>query len=141
MSLLIFYYFNKENGEFVIGSQMYYVTDFLKETGRNRSEDFHGISNFLSFGYFIDSSTGVNEIKRLYPGDYMIISENNYYVETYYLADIDEKKSSIYEYINRLDNAFCSALRKIVKKNKKIVVLYFINVIHIIFSKPKFHPI
>lgn len=115
----IFYYFNKENGEFVIGSQMYYVTDFLKETGRNRSEDFHGISNFLSFGYFIDSSTGVNEIKRLYPGDYMIISENNCYVETYYLADIDEKKSSIDEYINRLDNAFCSALRKIVKKNNE----------------------
>lgn len=115
----IFYYYNVDDGTFIIGSELRYVVDFMRICGIERTIDEHGMKCLLDFGYFLDESTGVNEIKRLFPGDYLIVNreENikigNYFNANYKPVEYEENKA-----IENLDKAFSNALKRIIEKNK-----------------------
>ena len=111
----IFYYYN--NGEYIIGSQLNYVTDYMKLVGISRNVDRHGISCLMDFGYFIDNSTCIKNIKRLYPGEYLVINESACITRQYYIAEFEEKAISLEDAIESLDTAFCRAVKRIADKN------------------------
>lgn len=115
----IFYYYNVDNGTFIIGSELRYVVDFMRLCGIERTIDEHGMKCLLDFGYFLDESTGVKEIKRLFPGDYLIINhEKNIKTGNYFNVDYEPVQYKEDEAIENLDKAFLNALKRINAKNK-----------------------
>ncbi len=111
----VYYYYG--NKVFIIGSQMNYVTDFMRTIGLKRQESLHGVHCLLDWGYLIDDETIVKDVKRLYPGHYIVIDNENLLIRTYYLANYNEKEDTYESYIQSLDNAFTNAVNRIVNKN------------------------
>lgn len=113
----VFYYYN--NNEYIIGSQLNYISEYMRLVGIDRDVDMHGVSCLLDFGYFIDNSTGIKSIKRLYPGEYLVIADNVCINRQYYIAEFKEKTTTLEEAIESLDSAFCKAIKRIADKNSE----------------------
>lgn len=117
----VFYFYNEQLNCFALGSQLNYVVDYLEKIGIKMNEDLHGISCFIDYGYFIDDSTGIKEVKRIYPGDYIEIDLNNKKIEvnSYYKINVKEKDVPLDEAIENIDIAFCNAISRLANKNRE----------------------
>lgn len=113
------YYYRSEK-EFAAGTQLNYVTDTMKENGIARKADEHGLSCLLVYGNFMDECTGVAGVKRLLPGDYLVIENGEYRTGTYYqLSARKDAKVSDEEAIERLDASFRNAVKRILRKDEE----------------------
>ena len=116
----VFYYFNEKTDEYIIGSQLDYLTKFMKQNQIARNPDYHGLSCLLDFGTFTDESTGIKNIKRLYPGDFLIINSKGMSVNTYSnMSDYSPTEKSLEEAIEELDQAFLDSMKRLIQKNKE----------------------
>lgn len=114
------YYYMDENGDFACGTQINYVTDTMKANGIRREADEHGLSCVLVYGNFMDECTGVKKVKRLFPGDYLVIRGENLEKRTYYQLSPQKRKGlSEEEYIEALDAAFRNAVKRMIKKDQE----------------------
>lgn len=116
----IFYYYDKDY--FLAGSQLNYISDSLRINSIPRKPDVEGINIFLGYGYYLDDRTCLKEVKRLYPGNYIIYDEKTKMIEckSYYKADYPEITGYQEDYwINRMHESFSKAVDKILKKNKE----------------------
>lgn len=114
----VFYYFDEDTGNFIVGSELRYVTSYMRKCGIERHMDFHGMKCLLDFGYFLDTSTGIKEVKRLFPGDYIRInSRTGIVTNTYFIAEYAPVTYNESIAIEKLDKAFSNALKRISKKN------------------------
>lgn len=117
------YYWCDDKGNFVVGSQLYYITDLIRQTSRKLIIDEEAMIHMMVYGSYIGTETGIKDIKRLYPGNYLIIRGLDLFINEYYIADVrqvsDVNEKSDDEIIDELDNAFLSAIKKIVKKNEE----------------------
>lgn len=112
------YYYMDENGDFACGTQINYVTDTMKANGIRREADEHGLSCVLVYGNFMDECTGVKKVKRLFPGDYLVIRGGNLGKRTYYQLSPQKRKGlSEEEYIEALDAAFRNAVKRMIEKD------------------------
>lgn len=112
------YYYMDENGVFACGTQINYVTDTMKANGIRREADEHGLSCVLVYGNFMDECTGVKKVKRLFPGDYLVIRGGNLEKRTYYQLSPQKRKGlSEEEYIEALDAAFRNAVKRMIEKD------------------------
>lgn len=111
----VFYYY--KDGKYIIGSQLNYLVDCMKFLGIERNFDVHGISCLLDYGYFLDDSTCINGVKRLYPGEYICIDKDGILSGEYYVAEFEEHSISTEDAIDKLDLAFKNAISKIANKN------------------------
>lgn len=115
----LYYYFG-ENDIFACGTQINYVTDTLKSNGIERTVDEHGLSCMLLYGNFMDECTGVSEVKRLFPGEYITIQGNKRDIHVYYQLGIEKKIGlSEEEYIENLDLAFKKAVSLMIAKDEE----------------------
>lgn len=113
------YYYRSGKG-FAAGTQLNYVTDVMKENGIERNADEHGLSCLLVYGNFMDECTGVAEIRRVLPGDYLVIEKSGCRTGTYYqLSAGKDEKVSDEEAIERLDASFRNAVKRILKKDEE----------------------
>lgn len=113
------YYYRSGKG-FAAGTQLNYVTDVMKENGIVRNADEHGLSCLLVYGNFMDECTGVKEVRRLLPGDYLVIEKSGCRTGTYYqLSAGKDEKVSDEEAIERLDASFRNAVKRILKKDEE----------------------
>ncbi len=113
----LFYYVD-EFGMLTCGTQLNYITDTMKKSGFARNADKHGIGCMLTYGYLIDEHTGVEGVKRLYPGDYLVYQKGEFYKNSYYFISKKEfEQASEDEYIELLDNAFVNAIDRLLKKD------------------------
>lgn len=112
------YYYHK-NGDFIIGSQLNYIVDYMKLNSIDVSEDLHGVGCLLDWGYLIDSATVVKDVKRLYPGEFLKIYNNEIKVDSYYMPNYKQEKIGIDEAVSRLDIAFSNAVSRVINKNKE----------------------
>lgn len=114
------YYYMDENGDFACGTQINYVTDTMKANGIRREADEHGLSCVLVYGNFMDECTGVKKVKRLFPGDYLVIWGENLEKRTYYQLSPQKRKGlSEEEYIEALDAAFRNAVKRMIEKDQE----------------------
>lgn len=114
------YYYVNESGGFVCGTQLNYVTDAMKINGISRNADEHGLSCLLTYGYFLDESTGVKEVKRLYPGDYFVWEGARLCIGNYYLLSSEKLvMPSEQDYVEMLDKAFVSAVKRLIEKDEE----------------------
>ena len=112
----LYYYYDKNNNEFVVASQLIYITDFLKAQGKSVQVDEHGLHCMLDWGYIIDNASIVKDIKRLYPGEYLVFEKSQMHIYSYYVANYSPKNLTMAEYINNLDYAFGVAVKRIIEK-------------------------
>ena len=113
------YYYRSGKG-FAAGTQLNYVTDVMKENGIARNADEHGLSCLLVYGNFMDECTGVKEVRRVLPGDYLVIEKSGCRTGTYYqLSAGKDEKVSDEEAIERLDASFRNAVKRILKKDEE----------------------
>ncbi len=114
------YYYMDENGGFACGTQINYVTDIMKANGIRREADEHGLSCVLVYGNFMDECTGVKKVKRLFPGDYLVIRGGDLEKRTYYQLSPQKRKGlSEEEYIEALDAAFRNAVKRMIEKDQE----------------------
>lgn len=114
------YYYVGTDGMFACGTQLNYVTETLKANGIKREADEHGLSCVMVYGNFMDECTGVKNVKRLFPGDYLVIENGKVECKTYYQISSQKRTGlSQEEYIERLDVAFRNAVRRIINKDKE----------------------
>lgn len=74
---------------------------------------------FWTLAFFIDDSTFIEGIKRLYPGNYLVIENGDCIIKEYYLADYDKEYIEPSIAIEKLDTAFNNAMLRIANKNKE----------------------
>lgn len=115
----IYYYFDKQTKKFIVASQVNYIVDTLKKNKISRTIDNEGVNIFLDFGFFFDESTFIEEIKRLYPGTYIVIDTLNVEIKEYYKAEYEKKQTDIDTAIEQIDVAFDNSLRRIYNKAKE----------------------
>lgn len=116
----VYYYKNAEN--IVFGSQLNYITDLLKEKNIVIKPDTEAMNRFLGFGYNFGTDTCALEIKRIYPGNYMVydLAENSLSEQIpYYIAENVLYECSEKEAILKLDSSFKNAILDILNKNKE----------------------
>ena len=114
----VFYYL--KNNKIIVGSQLNYVTDILKDLGLEKVIDEQAFSQFLGYGFYVDESTCVKDIKRLYPGTYLEIQDNVYNVHEYNKIEYPEITNlSVTEWIELLHESFLKGIKKILEKNKE----------------------
>ena len=113
----IFYY--KENNKYLIGSQLNYITDTLNANKIKISLNEDSLSQFMAYGYYLDDSTCIKEISRLYPGEYIKITKDSYKIHTYFICDYVQKEISVDDAIENLNTSFKNGLNKIFEKNKE----------------------
>ena len=114
----VFYYL--KNNKIIVGSQLNYVTDILKDLGLEKVIDEQAFSQFLGYGFYVDESTCVKDIKRLYPGTYLEIQDNVYNVHEYNKIEYPEiTNRSVTEWIELLHESFLKGIKKILEKNKE----------------------
>lgn len=112
------YYYNDKD-KFIVGSQLNYVTDYMKLNNITTQEDLHGIHCMLDWGYLIDKSTAVSGVSRLYPGEYLEINNTSLEAKLYYIAQYKPYDRSLSQCIEELDDAFNKVIKRIVCKNRE----------------------
>lgn len=119
-SKAIFYYYNREC--LVAGSQLNYITDYMKEHNLKRTVSNESIRQFLAYGYYLDDSTCVDGVRRVYPGHCLVydlqtqeLSDHVYYVADYKQSDTCDQSVAI----KQLHDTFISAMKDIVEKNRE----------------------
>lgn len=115
----IFYYV-KDNF-LIVGSQLNYVTDCMKVNGIARIPDAVAMNQFMAFGYYLDESTCIKDVKRLYPGEYMeFYADGRFEVKTYYKADyVQDLNTTEEEILECYHDTFLHAMYAILKKNEE----------------------
>lgn len=123
----IFYY--ADSNYFIIGSQLNYITDAMNELKLKKTPDIESLKQFFAYNCYFDNSTCINEVKRLYPGDYCVYSNGSLSVHNYYVVSnpVNENISNE-EAIEKLDTSFRSGVQEILNKNKEYGYTNLVNI-------------
>ncbi|MBU5456154.1 asparagine synthase-related protein [Caproiciproducens sp. MSJ-32] len=83
----LYYYFDKEKETFIASSDLFNLVKALKELGIIVHLDELGAYYMLTFGYMIEDTTLIEEIKKLEPGTILCLKENKIKKEQYFFID------------------------------------------------------
>lgn len=103
---------------FVTSSDFAYIISFLNEN--NIKYNFNDIAAryIITFGYMIDKSTFAKEIKRLFPGHYIVLKDGKATERTYYkLKNQEEQDCTLEEAVELVDYGFRKAVKKMFDKD------------------------
>ncbi len=111
----IFFYHNQAEKLFLFGSELKVISSLLRDLDLSISPDLDSFNSLLSFGYMLDDSTPVKEIKRL---DYATILEfsipENRIISNkkfFSLSEIEPQKVSLKEAIGEVDDLLESIIQ------------------------------
>lgn len=122
----IFYY--QRDNKYIIGSQLNYITDTLKANNISISLNENALNQFMAYGYYLDDSTCIKGISRLYPGDYIRITKDAYKICTYFICDYEQKNIEVDDAIENLNTSFKNGLKKIFEKNKEYNLVNLLDI-------------
>lgn len=110
-------YYQCDDG-MVFGSQMNYISDWMKTNQQDREISNDWVNDFLSFGYMRDSHTVIEGCKRIFPGCYIIYDEkkNEKVEEIYYRVKKSDCNLNENQIIDKLDEIFKQAVDRVAKK-------------------------
>lgn len=125
-------FFYHQNGKFIAGSQLNYVTDALKSNGIILEANITALKQFMGYGYYLDDSTCVLNVLRLYPGNYLeySVDSDTLTVDRYHSFEREygSENLSENEYITHLDKAFSETLEQIALKDKEYGYINLIDI-------------
>lgn len=113
----VFYYLSEEC---LVSSDFNTLIGILKQERKRFSADIEALKRILYFGYMVDNKTCIQEIKRVFPGNYLTISKGKIEENTYFRFKnneiINEDNESLIEMI---DEKFVKALKLQFDKDKE----------------------
>jgi len=104
----LYYYYDKENENLVVSSDLFELVKVLKKLNINVSLDELGAYYMLTFGYMVSDTTLIKEIKRIEPGTILKykINNNNIEFNQYYFLDnenyLNDSEEEIVDNMNEL---------------------------------------
>ncbi len=111
----LFYY--QDNNYFIFASKVQYITDYLKQFKKIHL-NIKGAYCLLSYAYMYSDFTLFEEVKRLTPGNYLLIQNNQVQIKKFYeIGKTQFIQISDREAVNRIDALFCSAVKQQAEKN------------------------
>lgn len=117
-SKLVFYY--KSEDTIIVSSDLSLIIEDLKQNKLNYSLDLVGAYSILTFGFMIDDFTLISEVKKVFPGDYILITNNELKRNKYHKFKRNELKGyNEKEIIYKLDELFKRATKYQLDKNKE----------------------
>lgn len=108
----VFYYFS--DGKFMISSDVGYILSGLSKLGIKKHLDSQCIYRMLTYGFMCDEHTICSEIKRIHPGCYILIENDNLFQKAYYTLTNNKLDLSLLtenEIIEELDKRFRTAVK------------------------------
>ncbi|SDL28543.1 asparagine synthase (glutamine-hydrolysing) [Clostridium cochlearium] len=101
----------------LVASDFNYIVSFLKENSINYIFNEIAAKYMLTFGYMIDDSTFIKEIKRITAGKYLINDGNKLIEKTYHMFKNKSIDVSFDEAIELIDKAFRKAIKRCFEKD------------------------
>lgn len=116
--------FYTETSEGIIaGSQLKYLTDIMRSEQTERVADENALCHLAVYASYIGEETCLKNVKRLYPGHYLTVSDGVITTHEYYSFDIKQDEGSGIrsesEYIDRLTGSFNTAMQRILDKSRE----------------------
>ncbi len=115
-------FYSSVGGHVVISSQIDWILETLNQNGVNISFDERALNSVCSYGYMAQDFTYANEIKRLYPGYYLVYKDGSVNTKKYFdikPGKYDLSKKSESEIIDELDVLFRMAVKLEYEKDKE----------------------
>lgn len=113
----VFYYENNES--VIIGSNFNYIVDLLKNNKIRYKLDETYVKYMLTFGFMLDETTCIKNVKRLLPGHYLKYQCNEIRVKKYFEFKNDEISIAEDEALERINETFIKALQLEINKDKE----------------------
>lgn len=116
----LFYF--QDGDKYIISSNVKFILDFLKLLGKELTFNKSAVYCIVTWGNMIDNSTYANEIKRLLPGENILVTNNSFTVNKYYKFGrngFDTSKMTDDEIVNKLDEIFTKAVNLEYAKDKE----------------------
>lgn len=113
-------YFYQNKNQFIISSRLEWVVKILSENKIEYHFDEQAARYMMTYGFMLDESTFISEVKRVLPGQKVILKENELTITQYYIPTIEQKNDiSEAEAIDLIDKAFRNAVRREFEKDKE----------------------
>ncbi|MED4635287.1 hypothetical protein P9443_20650 [Peribacillus frigoritolerans] len=113
-------YFSEVSEGYIIGSRVNDIASVLKANKNPLTLSEDSSLFMLTFGFMIDDNTMVNQIKRLLPGHYLKIENNDLSIIKYFQFDNEPIiKGTEDEIIDQLDHLFRESVKLQFEKDKE----------------------
>ena len=97
----------------IVSSRLLWIVEILKENRVSYHFNELAAEYMLTYGYMIDESTFIKEVKRLLPGNKLTVNEEGIELIQYYVPMFKiEEGLSIDEAIDRIDRSFRKAVQR-----------------------------
>ncbi len=111
-------FYCKDKEKVFISSNFNDVVHYLKCSGKSYKPNKTAAYYILTYGYMIDDSTHIEEIRRLMPGDYICIYDRKVTIKQYYRLDNTKIQNiSFDDAVEKLDIEFKKAIKRIFDKD------------------------
>lgn len=114
------YYF-KRAGFVCISSELPFLYNFLKINNISYDLDLNAVYMLLSYGFMLGDVTLSAQVKKLFPGNYLLIKNQKVSFHVYYSLPksfIEKDEINENEVINELDDRFRNAISRQFEKDK-----------------------
>lgn len=115
-------FYTGKDEKFVVGSRVNYLIDVLHALDWEMNIDEQAIYQMMTFGFMESDHTYAKEIRRLLPGEYIIISKDGIEVKTYhqFKKNIERFRGiSEEDIIEEIDKAFVRAVKLEYEKDEE----------------------
>ena len=112
-------YYYVDGDRWILSNYVDFIVRVLRANGIPYQFDETAAKYMLSYGYMLDDSTYVKEIRRLLPGCYATITGDGADITQYYKLQCHEQSMTEDEALLKLDGAFRQAVAREFEKDKE----------------------
>lgn len=112
----LYYYIN--DGIKIVSTKLYWIVQVLKACNKSYTFDETAAKYMLTYGFMIDDTSFIKEIKRVLPGSKILVSGNDVRIERYYIPTLKcEAEMSEEEALVKINDSFRTAVKREFEKD------------------------
>lgn len=113
-------YYYCQDGKAVVASNMVLLVDALKKNNVIYHFDENAAQYMLTYGYMLDDTTFIKEVKRVLPGQMVCLNEKGIQKNSYYrMSNEPIKECTMEEAVEKIDAAFRKAVKREFDKDRE----------------------
>lgn len=117
-SKVLYYYWNKD--KFIVSTKLEWIAKVLLHNKVKYHYNEQAARYMLTYGFMLDDSTFISEVKRVLPGGKIVFTKNKLFIEQYYIFSNKQTVNvSENEAIQMIDTAFRKAVEREFEKDKE----------------------
>lgn len=117
-SKALYYYWNKD--KFIVSTRLEWLVKVLSYNNIEYHYNEQAAQYMLTYGFMLDDSTFISEVKRILPGSKIIFDEDKLFVEQYYVfSNTQTINVSEDEAIQMIDASFRKAVQSEFEKDRE----------------------